>query len=285
MREVQYAMKASGLAQQSLTIRAEKRLPVARGNGMKIPKTQLLEQRANTREACWGGPTKREFIGTLTHELRVPIQVIVGFADLILDGACEPLHEKQRAMVVKMKQSACYLFDLISDLLELNRIDGEQAEAQYDEIDIRRFLEEVKAMTDFMPKTEGVVLEVETPSGIPMLFSDSRKLKIIMRNLVGNAVKFTQKGQVTIGAHFDPEEEMMVLSVRDTGIGIDEKDRRRIFDMFWQGDKSHPRPFGGVGLGLHIVNRLADQVGARIEVEGEKGKGSLFRVRIPIGPH
>ena len=140
-------------------------------------------------------------------------------------------------------------------------------------------------MTEFMPRTEGVVLEVKTPSEIPMLFSDSGKLSIIMRNLVGNAIKFTEKGRVTIGAHFDPEEEMMELSVRDTGIGIDEKDRQRIFDMFWQGDKSHPRQFGGVGLGLHIVKRLADQVGARIEVEGEKGKGSLFRVRIPIGPH
>ncbi|OGQ92445.1 MAG: hypothetical protein A2253_10595 [Deltaproteobacteria bacterium RIFOXYA2_FULL_55_11] len=77
---------------------------------------------------------------------------------------------------------------------------------------------------------------------------------------------------------------MMELSVRDTGIGIDEKDQQRIFDMFWQGEQSHARPFGGVGLGLHIVKRLADQISAEIDVESEKGRGSLFRLRIPVRP-
>jgi len=123
-----------------------------------------------------------------------------------------------------------------------------------------------------------------TLAGLPALISDRDRLKIILRNLVGNAIKFTREGQITIGAHFDPEDQMMELTVRDTGIGIDEKERQHIFEMFWQGDDSHARPFGGVGLGLHIVKRLADQISAEIDVESEKGRGSLFRLRIPVQP-
>jgi len=155
---------------------------------------------------------------------------------------------------------------------------------QCEEVDVKGLLEEVGAMAQFMPKAEGVVLEVMTSPGLPPLFSDRDKLKIILRNLVGNAIKFTRKGRITIAARFDPEEQMMEISVRDTGIGIDEKDRERIFDMFWQGDNSHSRPFRGVGLGLHIVKQLGDQIGAHTEVESKKGEGSLFRLRIPIRP-
>jgi len=236
------------------------------------------------REGQEENRAKTDFINTLSHELRMPIHVMVGCGDLLLDGAWGMLQESQKTIVVKIKQNACYLFDLITDLMELNRLDGERGVARCDEIDVNELLEEMKAMAQFMPKTEGVILEVMGPTGLPPLFSDRDKLKIILRNLLGNAIKFTQKGKITMGARFKPGMQTMELSVRDTGIGIDEKDQRRIFDMFWQGDRSHARAFRGVGLGLYIVRRLADQIGAKIEVESEKGEGSLFRLRIPIVP-
>jgi signal transduction histidine kinase len=183
-----------------------------------------------------------------------------------------------------MKQNASYLFDLISDLMELNRLDGGRGVSKGEEIDVNGLLEEVGAMAEFMSRPEGLALEVITSPGLPPLFSDRDRLKIVLRNLLGNAIKFTQKGRVTIGARFDAEEQMMELSVSDTGIGIDEKDRERIFDMFWQGDNSHARPLKGVGLGLHIVKRLADQIGAQIKVKSQKGKGSLFQLRVPVLP-
>lgn len=250
-------------------------------NGLK---EQVEELRINYEKALEANRAKTDFINTLSHELRMPIHVIVGYGDLLLDGAWGMLREEQKAIVAKMKQNASYLFDLISDLMELNRVDGEGGTVRCEEIDVNGLLEEMKMMAQLMPKTEGVVLEVMTPAGLPPLFSDRDKLKIILRNLVGNAIKFTNEGRITISARFDPEKQMMELGVRDTGIGIDEKDRERIFDMFWQGDHSHARPFGGVGLGLHIVKRFGNQIGAEIEVESEKGKGSLFRLRIPLQP-
>lgn len=282
MEQVQRRAKVSALAQRNLTERVGKQLQGVRRNGVKGLKEQVEELRVSCEKAQEANRAKRDFINTLTHELRMPIHVIVGCGDLLLDGAWGMLQEKQKAIVVKMKQNASYLFELISDLMELNRLDGGRGVTQCEEIDVHGLLEEVGAMAQFMPKAEGVLLEVMTPAGLPPLFSDRDKLKIILRNLVGNAIKFTKEGRITIGARFDPEEQIMELSVRDTGIGIDEKDRERIFDMFWQGDNSHARPFGGVGLGLHIVKQFGKQIGAETEVESEKGKGSLFQLRIPM---
>lgn len=282
MQQVQRTSRVCGLLKEHLTRGAEKKKPEAKRNGRKMAQEKVEELRLSCEKAQEANRAETEFINTLTHELRMPIHVIVGCGDLLLDGAWGILQEKQKAIVVKMKQNASYLFDLISDLMELNRLDGGRGMTQCEEIDVNGLLEEVGAMAQFMPKAEAVLLEVMTSPGLPPLFSDRDKLKIILRNLVGNAIKFTKEGRITIGARFDPEEQMMELSVRDTGIGIDEKDRERIFDMFWQGDNSHARPFGGVGLGLHIVKQFGKQIGAETEVKSEKGKGSLFQLRIPM---
>lgn len=284
MGQVQRRSKVCGLFEEHLIRGAERKKPETKRNGRKMAQEEVEELRLSYKKAQEANRAKTEFINTLTHELRMPIHVIVGCGDLLLDGAWGMLQENQKAIVVKMKQNACYLFDLISDLMELNRLDGGKGVTRCEEIDVNGLLEEMKMMARLMPKTEGVVLEVMTLSALPPLFSDRDKLKIILRNLVGNAIKFTKEGQITIGARFDPEEQMIELSVRDTGIGIDEKERQHIFEMFWQGDNSHARPFGGVGLGLHIVKRLADQIGAETEVKSEKGKGSLFQLRIPLQP-
>lgn len=282
MGQVQRTSRVSGLLNGHLTRGAEKKKLEAKRNGRKMPQEEVEELRLSCEKAQEANRAKTEFINTLTHELRMPIHVIVGCGDLLLDGAWGMLQENQKAIVVKMKQNACYLFDLISDLMELNRLDGGRGVTRCEEIDINGLLEEMKMMARLMLKTEGVVLEVMTPAGLPELFSDRDKLKIILRNLVGNAIKFTRKGQITISAHFDHREQMMELSVRDTGVGIDEEEQQHIFEMFWQGDNSHARPFGGVGLGLYIVKRLADQMGAKIKATSEKGEGSLFCLRIPI---
>ncbi|MBI2987105.1 MAG: HAMP domain-containing histidine kinase [Deltaproteobacteria bacterium] len=285
MEQVQRRAKVSALAQRNLTEKMGRNSGGGRCNSGEWLKEQVEEMRVSCEKAQKANRAKTEFISTLTHELRMPIHVIVGCGDLLLDGAWGMLQENQKAIVVKMRQNASYLFDLISDLMELNRLDGGRGVTRCEEIDINGLLEEMKMVARLMPKTEGVVLEVMTPAGLPLLISDRDRLKIILRNLVGNAIKFTKEGRITISAHFDPEDQMMELTVRDTGIGIDEKERQHIFEMFWQGDDSHARPFGGVGLGLYIVKRLGDQIGAEIEVESEKGKGSLFQLRIPLQPY
>jgi signal transduction histidine kinase len=284
MLQLQRTVKASGLAQQNLTKGLEKQLPGVIRNHRRL-RERVEELRVSYEKAQEESRAKTDFIKTLSHELPMPIHMILGCGELLLDGSWGMLQESQKTIVVKMTQNACYLFDLITDLIELNRLNGGRDAARFDRFDVRRFLKEVEAMTRFMPKAEGVVFESKIPPGLPALFSDWDRLKIILRNIVGNAIKFTKNGQITVAARFDSREQMMELSVRDTGVGIDEKDQRRIFDMFWQGDNSHARPFRGAGLGLYIVKRLADQIGAKIAVESEKGKGSLFRLRIPVRPH
>ncbi len=273
-------MNGSGGAQQNL---AKAKLRRGTRNGRKTLIEQAHGLQAGDGKALEANWTEADFINILSHELRMPIHVIVGCGDLLLDGAWGMLQENQKTILVKIKQNACYLSDLITELIELNRLDGGMGLARgREEINVDGLLKEMEAMIHFMPKADGVHLELKRTPGLPPLFSDRDKLKIILRNLLGNAVKFTQRGKITIAARCDPKEQMMELSVRDTGIGIDEKDRQRIFEMFWQGDKSNSRRFGGVGLGLHIVKRLADQISAEIDVESEKGRGSLFRLRIPV---
>lgn len=284
MEQGQKRMKESALAQYHFNKRAGKQLQGPRPEGVNSLKEEVQELRLTCEKAMEANRAKAEFIGTLTHELRLPIHVIVGCADLLLDGAWGMLQGEQKAIVLKVRQNACYLFDLISDLMELDRVDGGKGVARCEEIDVQRFVEEVEAMTQFMPKAEGVLLQLKISPELPPLFSDRDKLKIILRNLVGNAIKFTQKGQITVGADFDPKAQMIKLSVRDAGIGIEAKDQQRIFDAFWQGEDSRARPFGGVGLGLYIVKRLADQLGAKIKVKSERGKGSLFCLKIPLRP-
>lgn len=282
MERAQREMNGSGGAQQNLT---KAKLRRGTRNGRKTLIEQAHGLQAGDDKALEANWTEADFINTLSHELRMPIHVIVGCGDLLLDGAWGMLPENQKTILAKIKQNACYLLDLITDLIELNRLDGRMGLARgQEEINVDGLLEEVEAMTQFMPKADGALLELKRTPGLPPLFSDRDKLKIILRNLVGNAIKFTQRGKITIAAHFDPEVQVMEISVRDTGIGIDEEDRQRIFDMFWQGDKSNSRRFAGVGLGLHIVKRLADQISAEIDVESEKGRGSLFRLRMPVRP-
>jgi signal transduction histidine kinase len=282
MERVQRAPTTSSLLNQDLTERDEKKMLAKKLNGRKRLQEEVEELRLSYERAQEANRANREFINTLSHELRTPIHVIVGCGELLLDGAWGMLQEKQKEIVAKMKQNACYLFGLITDLMELNFTEGERSAARCEEINVNGLLEEVEEMTQFMPKANGMVLELNRPVECPPLFGDRDKLKIILRNLVGNAVKFTHAGRVTIGAHFDPKEQMIQFSVRDNGVGIDEKDLQRIFDMFWQADNSRAHPFAGVGLGLYIVKRLAAQIDAKIEVESKKGKGSLFRLIVPV---
>jgi len=281
MQQLQRTLEES--VKHGPTKQGKKRLGVHIPKGRKRLKEQAEELR--TEKAKGANRAKTDFINILSHELRKPIHVIVGCGDLLLNGAWGTLQESQKAILLKMKQNAYYLFDLTNDLIALTGLDKSRVEPRYEEIDVRRLLEEVAWMRNFMPKAEGVVLKLKVPPGLPSLFSDRDKLRIILRNLLGNAMEFTKKGQITIGAHFNPKEEMMELRVCDTGIGIDEKDRQRVFDAFCQGDNFHTHPFGGVGLGLYIVKKLTAHIGAKIELEGEKGKGSRFRLSIPVRPH
>ncbi len=245
---------------------------------------QAEELRINYEKALEVNRLKAEFVATVSHELRTPLQAIMGYIEALLDGAMGALQSSQKTALDRIRENGLYLLGLILSILDLNRLEAGSAPVRWEEIDVPGLLGEVGRMTGHVPRAGDVVLEFYAAPGIPMIVSDRDKLKIILRNLVGNAIKFTEKGLIMVRADFDPETQRVEFSVRDTGTGIDEDDMPFIFDMFWQKDKSHTQPMAGIGLGLHIVRRLVNDLMGEIDAESKKGEGSFFRVRVPVSP-
>lgn len=243
---------------------------------------QAEEFRMNYEKALEASRLKAEFVATVSHELRTPLQAVMGYIEALLDGAMGALQSSQKRVLDRIRENGLYILDLILGILDLNRLEAGRAPARWEEIDVPVLLGEVGRMTRHMPRAGDVVLEFYAAPGIPMIVSDRDKLKIILRNLVGNAIKFTEKGLIMVRADFDPETQTVEFSVRDTGTGIGEDDMPFIFDMFWQKDQSHTRPMAGIGLGLHIVKRLVEDIVGEIQVESKKSEGSMFRVRVPV---
>lgn len=246
---------------------------------------QAEELRMNYEKALETNRQKAEFVATISHELRTPLHVIMGSVEALLDGALGSLQGSQQRVLERMRENGLYLFDLIMSILNLNRLEAGRVPVRWEQIELPGLLAEVERVIRHIPAASGVVFDFHAAPGIPVLVSDRDKLNIILRNLVGNAIKFTEEGLITVRADFDPESQRIEFSVRDTGTGIDEEDMPFIFDMFWQKDKSHTNPRAGIGLGLYIVKRLANDIAGEVAVESKKGEGSLFRVRIPASPH
>jgi signal transduction histidine kinase len=245
---------------------------------------QAEELRMNYEKALEANRLKAEFVATVSHELRTPLQAIMGYIEALLDGALGSVEGSQKRVLDRMRQNGLYLFDLIMSILNLNRLEAGRAPVRWEELDVAGLLGEVERMAGHMPGAGDLVLRFHVAPLIPVLVSDGDKLKIILRNLVGNAIKFTEKGRITVRADFDPKTHRVEFSVRDTGMGVDEEDIPFIFDMYWQKDKSHTRPVAGIGLGLYIVKRLVNDIMGEVDVESKKGEGSLFRVRVPLRP-
>lgn len=245
---------------------------------------QAEELRVNYEKALEASRLKAEFVATVSHELRTPLQAVMGYIEALLDGAMGALQSSQKKVLDRIRENGLYILDLVLGILDLNRLEAGRAPVRWEEIDAPGLLGEVRGMTRHMPPAGDVVLEFYAMPGIPMIVSDRDKLKIILRNLVGNAIKFTEKGIITVRAEFAPETQTVEFSVRDTGTGIDEDDMPFIFDMFWQKDKSHTRPMAGIGLGLYIVRRLVNDLMGEIDAESKKNEGAMFRVRVPVSP-
>lgn len=240
-------------------------------------KQRALER---TNEALMeAGRNKSQFMANVTHELRTPIHGICGLTDLVETGIYGPVTEEQRDAQRSIKQSALSLLRMIDDLLELARADAGRLEPTVGPVDPREVVQASVDAVRWMRGTKDVELRVEIDDELPTVESDARYLKQIVLNLVTNAVKFTSEGgHVTVRARGEPGA--LVLEVEDDGPGIAEAERESIFDPFHQVDGSPEREYGGVGLGLALVARLADALGARVEVDSELGHGATFRVRL-----
>src|SRR5438093_1230582 len=225
---------------------------------------------------------KSEFVATMSHELRTPLNVIMGYTDLLLEEAFGSLAAEQRNVILRVQRSSRELFDLISATLDLNRLEAGRLEVALERVSPADLLADLEADTAARLDARAIEVRWELAADVPDLQTDRAKLRTVLKNLVGNAIKFTERGSVTITA--EPAGETVLFTVADTGIGIRAEDLPVIFDMFRQIENAITRRHGGVGLGLHIVKRLVEQLGGEVHVESELGRGSRFRVHIPVRP-
>jgi signal transduction histidine kinase len=248
-----------------------------------LQKLQLKERTLEQRTAqLIGANTQRsQFVASMTHELRTPIHGVQGLADVIAAGVYGPVTDKQREACASIKRSAQSLLALVDDVLNLTRAEAGRVDARPSAIDVAALIEQVTASVSWMIGTKPITLETAIEPELPVVASDGRWLAHVMVNLVANAVKFTPDGgTITVSAH--QRGDTVVLAVADTGIGIKPEDRAAIFEPFRQGDSSDEKRYGGVGLGLALVARLTELLAAEVELDSEVGKGSTFRVIVPI---
>ncbi len=254
----------------------------ALGNFMDITERKQAEQRieqANIRLQEMDR-LKSIFLASMSHELRTPLNSIIGFTDLILEGMVGEINEEQRSQLTLVKCSADHLLSLINDVLDISKIEAGKVEVSLEEFKLDDIMGEV--VESFSPiadlKSIGVFKEV--PGGIT-LFSDRRRVKQVLMNLVSNAVKFTEQGGVKIVARV-LRGDILEISVIDTGTGIRKEDMNRLFVPFQQVDESLTKKHEGTGLGLHLTQKLVTLLGGNISAKSEYGKGSEFTFTIPL---
>lgn len=221
---------------------------------------------------------KSDFLATMSHELRTPLNVIIGYGDLLLDGAMGELQEEQRQTLRRMQVNAWDLSELINATLDLSRLEAGHVRLQWEDVVLPELLDDIhESMADRCGP--GVTLHWLVPRDLPTIRTDRGKFKVVVKNLLTNAFKFTASGSVTLRLFV--EDDVLSIEVIDTGIGIAPELHAAIFEPFRQADGSISRRFGGVGLGLHIVQRLASLLGGSVSVESTLGSGATFRVRLP----
>ncbi|MBI3846925.1 MAG: hypothetical protein HY292_20060 [Planctomycetes bacterium] len=224
---------------------------------------------------------KSEFLANMTHELRTPLTSIIGFTDLTLRTPGTSLSDPSRQNLQRVKESAGILLQMINDLLDLSKIESGKMTLVVEPVDIGELAQEIADVVDPLAKQKGLALSarVEGNPAATRIATDRLKVRQIVLNLLGNAIKFTEAGAVEVIVR--PVDDAVEIAVRDTGIGIAPEDVPKIFEAFRQLDGSSTRKHGGTGLGLSIVKKLASLLGGEVTLDSAPGKGSTFRVRLP----
>jgi protein-histidine pros-kinase len=229
---------------------------------------------------------KDRFLATMSHELRTPMNAIIGFTGTLLMKLPGPLTAEQQKQLEIIQGSARHLLSLINDLLDLARIESGEATTTIEDVDCKALLEDVARTLQPLAVRKNLAFSLsQPPPGNLRLRTDKRAFSQIMINLVGNAIKFTEAGSVTVSAEhssFDGRP-WLAIAVTDTGCGITPEDQAKLFRAFTQLDSTSTRKHEGTGLGLHLSQKLAEMIGGRIECTSSVGTGSVFRLLVPEG--
>jgi signal transduction histidine kinase len=240
-------------------------------------RTADLERATGAAEAA--SRAKSAFLANMSHELRTPLNAIIGYSEMLLeDGASAPGAEVATDLG-KIQAAGRYLLGLINDVLDLSKVEAGKTELNVERFSVSALAYEVVEDVRQLVERNGNRLAVAVEGDV-VLEADPRKLRQVLLNLLGNSAKFTERGEVELRVR--PAGEEVVVSVRDTGVGISADQMGRLFTPFWQGGAGSARNYGGTGLGLAISRHYARLMGGDVTAESEAGKGSTFTVRLPV---
>jgi len=245
---------------------------------------ELMETEAKLRESIrelrMMDKKKDEFISIAAHELKTPLTAIHGFSQLLADPRTEKDKTKRRNYLKIIDKETRRLSSLVTEILELSRIDLGTIRLKEEVVDLNNIINTVKSEMAVNAKEKGLRLEWNV-KGLPVVRTDREKLTQILLNMMNNAIKYTERGSISLDAW--AEKDRVHFVIKDTGIGIAKEEQKKIFDRFYQVDSSYTREAGGTGLGLALCSEYLKLLGGKIWVESEPGKGSTFHFTIPLG--
>lgn len=244
-----------------------------------IMSKQMQRVQSSEETAVLASQAKSEFLANMSHELRTPLNAIIGFSEMLDSGYFGKLNSKQKERVTDINLCGYHLLELINDVLEFSKGEAGKIELRQEKMHIANIIDECIRIMNERAKLQGVKIEKKFKDNLPSLYADSRKIKQVILNLLSNAVKFTQKnGKITISCYVNNDGNF-VLSVADTGIGMDPEDIPKALSVF--GQVHSEIKYGGTGLGLPLCKMFAELHGGKLDMESEKGVGTTVYVTLP----
>jgi signal transduction histidine kinase len=259
-------------------------MAVARQMSIALENRELFfNLRTSRNQLERANKVKDEFLSVMSHELRTPLSVVLGYGRMLRQGELGPLTKDQEQALEIIQRNSNELFAMIDSIMDATKIEAGPMMAEMDRVSPAQLLGEIRLAYEF-PNRKNIGFEWIYPQALPTLWTDPRKLRQILTNLINNALKFTDEGRISISAaeKVDEGRQWIEFRVTDSGIGIAPEECEKIFERFHQVDGSGTRSFQGVGLGLYIVKSFSTMLGGRVSVSSEVGKGSTFIVCLPV---
>jgi GAF domain-containing protein len=246
-----------------------------------IENVRLFEEiQDKSRQVEEASKHKSQFLANMSHELRTPLNAILGYTELIIDGIYGEAPEKMRTVMERVQSNGKHLLGLINDVLDLSKIEAGQLVLSIQDYSIKDVVHGVYSAVEPLANSKKLAFKIDVPANLPPARGDDRRLTQVLLNLVGNAIKFTDAGEVAVKAA--ASNGAYTISVRDTGPGIAAADQAKIFDEFQQADSTQTKAKGGTGLGLSIAKRIIEMHGGKLWVESSLGAGSTFSFTVPL---